>query len=893
MKLLIISIFSFCLSNLFGQIDPQYAKPWSYWWWMGSAVDRENISNSLEEFSKAGLGGVHIIPIYGAKGYEDNYLPFLSEDWMEMVKYTEQRANELNLGVDMTLGTGWPFGGSWITRELAAKKLVANEFIVRPNDIHALSLENLKLKCGLEALIAAFVIHDHDTINLLEHPISDAVQDEDASCMWKVQLAGVEPTGQMVKRAAPGGEGLVMDYFNHHSVDVYLNHFDSVFANTRYPIQPRAFYHDSYEVYEANWTNDFSTAFKDQQGYDLLDYFPSVFDTSHKDYPLIVHDIRSTLSELLYSQFAENWTDWCKQHNGLSRYQAHGSPANILDLYALSDIPETESFGCSAFQIPGLTCDPDYEEERFGRPNPLMMKFASSPANLLNKPLVSSETGTWLANHFKVSLRRVKPQVDELFTAGINHIFYHGITYSPEKEGFPGWLFYASTNFGKTSHFWDELPLLNQYVENCQLLLQNANPDNNLLLYFPINDLWTNYRGDILLMLEIHHYARWFSHTSFGEIANLLWNHGYSFDYISDRQVKQLHTDSLQNVFISDKSRYQAIIVPAVEYISESTMQEFERLSEKGVKIIFSNHLPTHYAGLTASKFNLAPDVDSSRFTVSENLLRDLRTLNIPQEELKAKGLDFIRKKNSEGNLYFISNLGNRVVSDTLRLASRYKYLTIEDPLTNESGYIETPDKFYVEIFPGKSFFIQTSLDPPDKKKWHTYQSYDTVQLDHKWEATFKDAGTNGLKEVYPLDSLTSWTEWGDEALLSYAGKARYTSDFSLDNSDSKPKKYLLKIDHVRESARVIVNGTSCGTIWAFPNQLEIPGEILKETNHIEIVVQNLSSNYMRTYDAQNPGWKKFYDINFVDITYNPFDTSNWKLEPSGIIGPVYLVKMK
>lgn len=138
---------------------------------------------------------------------------------------------------------------------------------------------------------------------------------------------------------------------------------------------------------------------------------------------LVKQDYHQTLSELLYEGFTTTWTDWARSKGYKTRNQAHGSPGNLIDLYALSDIPETESFGSSRFSIPGLRVDKYYDVERFGTPNPLAMKFASSAANLTGKMLVSSETTTWLANHFHVALSQVKPQIDELFTGGINHIF--------------------------------------------------------------------------------------------------------------------------------------------------------------------------------------------------------------------------------------------------------------------------------------------------------------------------------------------------------------------------------------------------------------------------------------------------------------------------------------
>jgi hypothetical protein len=61
------------------------------------------------------LGGLEITPIYGVKGAEDKFIDFLSPKWMEMFEYTLSEAKRLNLGIDMATGTGWPFGGPWVT----------------------------------------------------------------------------------------------------------------------------------------------------------------------------------------------------------------------------------------------------------------------------------------------------------------------------------------------------------------------------------------------------------------------------------------------------------------------------------------------------------------------------------------------------------------------------------------------------------------------------------------------------------------------------------------------------------------------------------------------------------------------------------------------------------
>ncbi len=789
-------LFLLLALNLAG-FSQNTTRPWTYWWWMGSAVDSANIEYQLQSFEQAGMGGVHIIPIYGVKGYEDQFLDFLSDDWMRMVSFTIEKARSYRLGVDITLGTGWPYGGPMVTKQQSAKKL----------EIGKLS--------------------------------------------EKTKVPPFKPTGQTVKRAAPGGEGWVLDYFDREYVASYLNHFDSVFRNSPYPIEPRAFYHDSYEVYGADWTPRFLEQFEQVKGYDITGQLHLLYDPGHPDRPKVVHELREVLAELLYTQFTETWSRWSHDQGRQTRNQAHGSPGNILDLYALSDIPETESFGCSDFNIPGLACDVDYEPEKFGRPSPLMMKFASSPAHLLGKSLVSSETATWLANHFKVSLQRIKPQIDELFTAGINHIFYHGITYSPQEEPWPGWLFYASTNFGQSSHFWDELPLLNRYIETCQTVLQHTEPDNDILLYFPIHDLWTSYPGNILLMLDVHKYQRWFSNTPFGETAQQLWDRGYCFDYISDKQIQT-----------ADLSKYKTIVIPPAEIIPSKTRKKLSQLAQAGMPILFLDR----------------PDLGDK-----------LAHLRIQSEAIKQEGLDFIRKKNEHGKVYFITNLADQFCDDTIDLSADYKAVEICKPMTGQQGFISTSSAFRLQLKPGESCLIQTYEQHTSGREWKSFDANDTICLNSPWRVSFNHRYKEVVYSDYTISKLSSWTEWKDISLADFCGKATYQSTFSIP-VDRIDQRFTIYFESIRESAQVIINGTDCGTIWALPYELEIPTGVIREENTIEIIVQNLSANYLRTVDTERPEWKKFYDINFADITYKPFKAKNWNLMPSGIIGEVLLI---
>ena len=95
------------------------SRPWTRWWWLGSAVDKENLTRLLEEYNRAGLGGVEVTCIYGIKGQEQRHIPYLSPQWIEMLKHACAEAKRLGMSVDLPPGSGWCIGGPVVPRELA------------------------------------------------------------------------------------------------------------------------------------------------------------------------------------------------------------------------------------------------------------------------------------------------------------------------------------------------------------------------------------------------------------------------------------------------------------------------------------------------------------------------------------------------------------------------------------------------------------------------------------------------------------------------------------------------------------------------------------------------------------------------------------------------------
>ncbi|MBL7110332.1 MAG: hypothetical protein ISS19_00130 [Bacteroidales bacterium] len=372
-------------------------KPWTRWWWLGSAVDKENITSLMEEYAKAGFGGVEITLIYGVKGCEDQYLEFLSPAWMDMLNTCVLEAEHVVMGVDMNLGTGWPIGGPQITPEHAASRLILQKYEISGNE----SLEakiipedprQVELGVNLEALMA--YSEDGKSLDLTGRVGEDGTLDWiPEKGMWNLYAAFCGKTRQRVKRAAPGGEGYTMDHLSETALGTYLERFDQAFTT---PTGVRSFFNDSYEVYNASWSPGFLEEFSERRGYDLSKYLKHLAgEGDTNEIARVKSDYRQTMSEMLLEHFTVPWTEWSHKHQSLTRNQAHGSPGNLIDLYAAVDIPECEIFGHRTFDIPGLPVNDD--DSRNVEPNPMMLKLATSAAHIMNKPLISNETFTWLA----------------------------------------------------------------------------------------------------------------------------------------------------------------------------------------------------------------------------------------------------------------------------------------------------------------------------------------------------------------------------------------------------------------------------------------------------------------------------------------------------------------
>lgn len=885
------------------------AKPWARWWWMGSAVDETNLTNLMTKYGQAGFGGLEITPIYGAVGFEAKYLPFLSPEWMKMLDVSVREARKNGMGIDMNTGTGWPFGGPQITPKTAASKLILQKYSLKKGErltekIIPSDPRQREAGVQLQAVTAYGAdgkIKELTSLVDAKGALNWTAEKQD----WEIYAAFCGKTLQKVKRAAPGGEGLTFDHFSKEALKVYLSRFDSAFQNSNHGVGN--FFNDSYEVYGTNWTASVFSEFLKRRGYVLQPYLRELAEKKpSSDVSRRVQcDYRETISDLLLENFTQTWTQWTHGKGSFTRNQAHGSPGNLLDLYATVDIPECETFGSSQFAIPGLRRDS--ADIRNVDPDPVMLKFASSAANVSGKKLTSSETFTWLAEHFRVSLSQCKPEVEQAFLSGVNHVFYHGTAYSPTEAGWPGWLFYASVNFSPSNTFWPHINGLNGYIARCQSVLQSGVAHNDLLVYWPVYDVWMKPESADL-QLTIHSIDKWLYPTPFCKDVKELMQQGYSLDFVSDRLLNGL---TVKNGLITTKSgsSYRTLVIPSSQYVPVSTLRRVVELARQGAKVIFQQ-LPEDVPGmgnldvarqqrreiLKAIPFaGISGEMKSAKIGTGEIMLANqvqsaLEQKKIRRETLVDSGLKYIRRKSDQGVYYYLVNHSAKAIDSYLPVNEKGNGWLLLDPQSGLTGIPQTREengvtKVRVQLRPGEAMFVLVAGSKIDGDGWkYLEKSAAPVEVKGPWKLKFTQGGAV-IPAATELRQLVSWTKLPDTTAHNYSGSAKYTTTFELTGEPSG--EYLLDLGKVCESARVWVNGQDAGILWGIPFTVRI-GKFLKAgTNTLEIEVANLMANRIRQMDRQKVEWRNYHEINFVNIDYKPFDAAGWKPMPSGLLGPV------
>ena len=950
-------------------------KPWTRWWWPGSAVNKSDLTRELEAIHAVGIGGVEITPTYGARGYENHFIPYLSPQWLDMFSHTLSEAGRLGLGVDMANGTGWNFGGPTVTDEDAPQRVVYRKYTLREGDklnepvtcvqapyvrfvlnqvyevagSYRLKGEKPAGEGNEPVLIRSVPLPDMSSIKkpvtanenlqalaidniIFNQPmplevimaysdrgeiidLTDRLDDQGMlnwvtpAGTWKLYAVFRAQTGKMVERAAPGGEGFMINHMSGNAIRNYLDHMDTSFTGVSLD-GLRAYFSDSYEVDDAkfwcDWTPDFFEEFRLRRGYDLTRYLPALFGEDTPDRNIrVLTDYRETVNDLIRDKFTAEWAAWAHTKKKMIRNQAHGSPANILDLYAASDIPETE--GVDIVRI----------------------KFASSASHVTGKKLTSSESATFLNENFTSSLLDLKINLDRFFLGGVNHVFYHGTAFTPSGEDWPGWFFYVAIHLNPRNPVWNDSKVVHDYATNVQSFMQSGQPENDILLYYPVYDRYADLdtmarmrnEGDGPRLRMINRMSfddrRWRA-SSFRELAEALQNRGYAADYISDLQMEGV--DHRRSRLVTGDAFYQAMIIPSCTYMPLESFRKVLSLARAGATIIFQGDLPADVPGLLDFKerqedmqrlkktLKFQDVIDGTRearlgrgkVLLGSDTEQMLAYAGVRREEMTNRGLQFVRRIDRDGSFYFISNFSDRPFEGWVPLMCNGTAAAIFDPMSRTVGVAKSRRQqkgqmdVCLQLDPWQGIIIKTwrtkvSGQPYAYKK----VAGDTIMLNGPWQLSFIEGGPV-LPQPAEIPRPVSWTDLPGEEVKIFSGTALYSSRFARPGATAEG--WWLNLGKVAESARVSLNGEDMGILIGPSCRLYISNDRLKDDNLLEVRVTNLAANRIADLDKRDVPWKKFYNNNIRPLRAanrgpdGMFTARHWEPRVSGLIGPVTLV---
>jgi hypothetical protein len=883
---------------------PDDARIMMRWWWFGPAVTKPELEREMRVMKEGDIGGFEVQPVYPLtlddpeKGIKN--FPFLSDEYIDALKLVSAKARELGLRMDLTVGSGWPYGGPQVSIDEAAGMLRSEQVKIEAGS-RRVAVPNISAG---EKLIAVFLVQPRGTSIEAEsiHEITD-IKDgvvqlpAGLDALHEVVFFISSRTGMQVKRPAIGAEGFVLDHLNRVATGNYLNKVGDRLMQAFGSQPPYAIFCDSLEVYNQDWTSDFLAEFKRRRGYDLKPYLPALIADIGPKTESIRHDWGETITDLLNERFVAPLHDWSQRNHTRLRMQNYGIPAATLSSNAYVDLPEGEG--------------PQWKVLRASR-------WASSASHLYGRSVTSSETWTWLHSPvFRASPLDVKAEADLHFLIGINQLIGHGWPYSPPSVEYPGWRFYAAGVFDEKNPWWIVMPDLALYLQRVSFLLRQGQPANDVALYLPNNDAWANFSAGHVNMIDT------LRDLVGPDVIPRTLEAGYDFDFFDDAALAKLGRVEKDTLALGS-NKYRVVVLPGVNRIPLETLRKLEEFVKGGGVLIATRRPPALAPGLQATlseqeevreiarrlfegpsaPAHLVKDESAQLGTTLAGLLQPDVLLSPAVPEI-----GFIHRRMNDAEIYFVANTSNVRQSVNATFRVEYMHATSWDPMTGSISAVQlsagtSRSAVSLDLEPYESrilVFSRRALSP--SKSADPSAIVSEIDLSSGWQVAF---GENGKAVV--MDYLRSWTD--DEATRYFSGVATYEKDVDV-KENMLQQGLALRLDFgegtaipqqnlragmqawldgpVREAAVVYLNGQRAGSIWCPPYSLNVTRYLRRGENRLRIVVGNLALNYMAGH--------RLPDYRLLNLRYGERfqaqDMDKVRPVPSGLLGSIRLVALK
>jgi hypothetical protein len=885
------------------------------WWWFGPSVTRDELERELKTMKAGGIGGVEVQTTYPLE--LDNSVPgfhnysFLSDEHLDALRFASEKARELGLRFDLTLGSGWPYGGPSVPVTQAAGMLRVSAVAV-PDGADTVAVPDME---GGEHFIAAFLARTGqgkivtENAERLSDPYNGRLRLPRFDGPHAVLFFIAGRTGQQVKRPAIGAEGFVLDHYDRDAIENYLRKTGDRLMQAFGSYPPYAIFSDSLEVYGSDWTGDFLTEFRTRRGYDLTPYLPALVGESGMLASEIRHDWGRTLSELANENYLMPLHDWAAQHGTRFRSQSYGTPPVTLSSNALVDLPEGEGWQWRNFSA---------------------VRWASSANHLYGKQITSSETWTWLHSPvFRATPLDMKAAADAYFLEGSNQLIGHGWPYSPESAGEPGWRFYAAGVFNQHNPWWLVMPDVARYLQRASYVLRQGKPAVDVALLLPTDDAWARFTAALTgPASEAAGSSAPGAPISVNQVAAaLLGNKAIRQILSSGFNLDFIDAEAIDKIGIS----YPILVLPHIERLPLATYRKIEAYARGGGAVIATGNLPLLAPGLKESETD-SPEVQRisqelfrepgapGHFLAEEAGLGQILTRVMKQDvslSPAAPEIGFVHRKLPFADLYFLANTGNRMIRTQVSFRVSTDQAELWDPVSGKTQILSAAPPVQLTFEPYQSCVLVFYHQEQRSKRPKVFPPkpnapLPTLDLATDWSVTFSDLG-----RTVKMERLHSWTD--DVATKYYSGAVVYEkklnvpavllkpginlyldfgpgtpipvptvpSESGADGTGSGTPRMQAWLDSpVREAAMVFVNESLAGTVWLPPYQVDVTKYLHAGDNQLRIVVGNLAINEMA--GRALPSYRLLNDR--YGERFRAQDVTDVQPLPSGILGDLRLV---
>jgi hypothetical protein len=258
--------------------------------------------------------------------------------------------------------------------------------------------------------------------------------------------------------------------------------------------------------------------------------------------------------------------------------------------------------------------------------------------------------------------------------------------------------------------------------------------------------------------------------------------------------------------------------------------------------------------------------------------------------------LDFIHRRTSEADIYFVRNTTARPFEAEVTFRSSRAMAERWDPVSGEiqplvARTLGPTSTVLLRFEPNGSFFVlfREGTAAPPKARAAALSPRPALPLARDWKVTFP---LGGASEEVAFPALVSWTESSRDDFRFFSGIATYRKEVVVGALGGR--RAVLDLGRVEATARVFVNDKEAGTLWTPPFALDVTNLLREGTNLLRVEVANLWPNRL-IGDAHLPREKRSTNTN-INRLPNAWSTpmkdlpsAKYGLLPSGLLGPVEL----